>query len=198
MTTAYDLEAVRQALGDEKLNFFGLSYGTQIGATYAELFPDKIRSMTLDAIVDHGIPEVSAYADTTNTVETEFDRFFEWCETDPASALYGLNVSSAFDELIEKAFETPIPAPECNGTCRANVTAEEILFTVAGSLIFKNISYPYNQFFTSWYNVSTWIAAATEGDASGLSYPLALDNYGFTTAAWGGIPVSCLGMFSAH
>ena len=50
--TAHDLEALRQAVGDSTLNFWGVSYGTVIGSTYAALYPDHIRALVLDGSVD--------------------------------------------------------------------------------------------------------------------------------------------------
>ena len=49
---ARDLELIRQAIGDEQLNYLGLSYGTRIGYTYAVMFPDKIRTLILDGNVN--------------------------------------------------------------------------------------------------------------------------------------------------
>lgn len=46
--TARDLDLLRQAVGDTKLTYIGLSYGTFLGATYANLFPDRVRAMVLD------------------------------------------------------------------------------------------------------------------------------------------------------
>ena len=48
-----DLDLLRQLVGDEKLNYLGYSYGTQIGAIYAELFPQRIGRLVLDAAVEH-------------------------------------------------------------------------------------------------------------------------------------------------
>src|SRR5262249_29590486 len=48
VSAARDLEVLRRALGQGKLNYLGLSYGSQLGSTYAELFPDKIRTLALD------------------------------------------------------------------------------------------------------------------------------------------------------
>ena len=42
----------RGGIGDEQLTYFGTSYGTFLGATYANLFPDKVRAMVLDAAVN--------------------------------------------------------------------------------------------------------------------------------------------------
>ncbi|MFF3014763.1 alpha/beta hydrolase [Streptomyces sp. NPDC057939] len=47
--TARDLDLLRQAVGEPQLNYFGVSYGTILGATYANLFPDKVRAMVLDS-----------------------------------------------------------------------------------------------------------------------------------------------------
>ena len=49
-----------EALGDEQLTYLGYSYGTTLGSTYAELFPDKVRALVLDAAVD---PDADAKAD---------------------------------------------------------------------------------------------------------------------------------------
>jgi pimeloyl-ACP methyl ester carboxylesterase len=49
--TARDLDALRDALGDEQLSYVGFSYGTRLGATYAELFPDRVRALVLDGAV---------------------------------------------------------------------------------------------------------------------------------------------------
>ncbi|ORT58361.1 alpha/beta hydrolase [Streptomyces sp. CB03238] len=49
---ARDLDVVRQALGAEKINYFGYSYGTYLGAVYAKLFPQRVRRAVLDSVVD--------------------------------------------------------------------------------------------------------------------------------------------------
>lgn len=48
----HDLDALRAAVGDQKLNFWGVSYGTVIGSTYASLFPEKVRTLILDGNVN--------------------------------------------------------------------------------------------------------------------------------------------------
>ncbi|WP_168724065.1 alpha/beta hydrolase [Streptomyces sp. A1499] len=51
-STAKDMDALRAALGDEKLNFFGISYGTLLGANYAHQFPERVGRTVLDGAVD--------------------------------------------------------------------------------------------------------------------------------------------------
>jgi pimeloyl-ACP methyl ester carboxylesterase len=52
VSTVRDLDLLRALVGDEKLNYFGMSYGTQIGAQYADLFPENVGRMVLDGVVD--------------------------------------------------------------------------------------------------------------------------------------------------
>ncbi|MBV9451306.1 MAG: alpha/beta fold hydrolase [Streptosporangiaceae bacterium] len=49
---ARDMDLLRQAVGDPRLNYLGISYGTFLGATYANLFPGKVRAMVLDGNID--------------------------------------------------------------------------------------------------------------------------------------------------
>ena len=55
MTTqdsARDMDSIRAALGQQKISYFGYSYGTYLGQVYATLFPGRVRRMVLDSIVD--------------------------------------------------------------------------------------------------------------------------------------------------
>ncbi|MFS8201333.1 alpha/beta hydrolase [Streptomyces sp. CWNU-52B] len=47
-----DMDAIRRSLGAKKINYFGYSYGTYLGAVYAKLYPDRVRRMVLDSVVD--------------------------------------------------------------------------------------------------------------------------------------------------
>ena len=49
---ARDMDLLRQALGDSRLNFYGASYGSYLGIVYANLFPDNVRALVIDSIVD--------------------------------------------------------------------------------------------------------------------------------------------------
>ena len=73
---ARDLDILRQLVGDQRTNFFGASYGTQIGATYAELFPDRVGRLVLDGAVN--------LTDDTSVSQAQgFERalvaFADWC-----------------------------------------------------------------------------------------------------------------------
>lgn len=50
--TARDMDLIRQAVGDSKLTYYGISYGTQLGSTYASMFPSRVGRMVLDGVLD--------------------------------------------------------------------------------------------------------------------------------------------------
>src|ERR1700757_4635844 len=58
VNVARDLDAIRAALGDDKLTYLGYSYGTRIGSAYAEAFPTKVRAMILDGAVDPNADQI--------------------------------------------------------------------------------------------------------------------------------------------
>ncbi|MDT5067261.1 MAG: hypothetical protein QOK02_3416 [Mycobacterium sp.] len=53
-STARDMDVVRAALGEQQINYLGYSYGTELGATYAEMYPERVRAMVLDGAVNPG------------------------------------------------------------------------------------------------------------------------------------------------
>jgi len=55
-SSARDMDLIRAVLGDSELYYLGYSYGTELGATYAELFPDKVGRLVLDGAVDPSLP----------------------------------------------------------------------------------------------------------------------------------------------
>jgi pimeloyl-ACP methyl ester carboxylesterase len=76
---ARDLDRLREALGDPKLNFLGYSYGTVIGAVYAQEFPQRIRSMVLDSAVDLSASMARQQLDNAAGFEAALDEFLADC-----------------------------------------------------------------------------------------------------------------------
>ncbi|SEH00541.1 alpha/beta hydrolase fold [Nonomuraea solani] len=100
---ARDLDALRAALGEEKLTYYGISYGTLIGQMYAELFPDKIRALALDSNMDHSLG-IKGFLDTEAVaVQDSFDQFVGWCEQDTTCVLHGKDIRAIWKDLLAKA-----------------------------------------------------------------------------------------------
>ncbi|MFC7929899.1 alpha/beta hydrolase [Streptomyces cinereoruber] len=77
--TARDMDVLRAVLGDERLSYVGASYGTFLGATYAELFPDRVGRLVLDGAMDPSLPALDLNRDQTAGFETAFRAFAADC-----------------------------------------------------------------------------------------------------------------------
>jgi pimeloyl-ACP methyl ester carboxylesterase len=160
VSVARDHEALRIALGVKQVSWLGISYGTQLAANYAELFPRQTRAMLLDSALEHSQPEVQQVADEILAVENSFNRFARWCDTATECALHGQDVGTVFDRLVAGADQHPIPV---EGALRA-VTGEDIrmgtirLLTIKEPAIFGPDK--------SWAGLSRALARSVEGDAS--------------------------------
>lgn len=71
---AHDLDLVRQRLGESTLNYYGISYGTWLGAWYASLYPDKVGRMVLDSAMDASGTFSSALDGTLEAVDQALRR----------------------------------------------------------------------------------------------------------------------------
>ncbi len=108
---ARDLDRIRAALGDEKLTYLGYSYGTELGATYATLFPDRIRAMVLDGAVRPGGEPEDFALEQAKGFEVAFDNFVAACAADAACA--ARPDANAVYQTVRAAVEAaPIPVDE--------------------------------------------------------------------------------------
>lgn len=76
---ARDLDAIRGALGDRTLSYLGYSYGTAIGAAYADAFPTHIRALVLDGALDPRASGTDILTGQATGFETAFNAFAAWC-----------------------------------------------------------------------------------------------------------------------
>jgi pimeloyl-ACP methyl ester carboxylesterase len=165
VSVARDHEALRGALGVPQVNWLGLSYGTQVAANYAQLFPRRTRAMALDAALEHSLPEVVQVADEIMAAEDSFNRFARWCDTAPTCALRGRDVAAVYDDLVIRADQRPIPV---EGAMRA-VTGEDIRMGTVGLLRFKEPSIYGPDL--SWAGLSRALARTLAGDAAAFALP---------------------------
>lgn len=93
--TVKDLDLLRQLLGDEKLHYLGFSYGTEIGATYAQLYGKNVGTMVLDSAVN-------ITSDTSIVQDQGFDRalrhFAEWCAS--GNCEFGDSADEVVDRVV--------------------------------------------------------------------------------------------------
>jgi pimeloyl-ACP methyl ester carboxylesterase len=81
VSAAKDLDLLRAALGDKKLNYLGYSYGTLLGQTYANLFPKNTGRLVLDGIVDPTVSSAQSNLDQAKGFELDLKAFLVKCPT---------------------------------------------------------------------------------------------------------------------
>ncbi|MDI2132776.1 alpha/beta hydrolase [Yinghuangia seranimata] len=88
---AGDLDAVRAAFGEQKINYLGYSYGTYLGAVYGQRYPDRVRRMLLDSVVD---PTQVWYATGFAQARAFWLRWHDWADwVADHDTRYGLGTS---------------------------------------------------------------------------------------------------------
>jgi len=80
-STARDMDQIRAAVGDEKLTYLGFSYGTYLGQWYAHLFPNRVRALSLDGVVDATVPANEALLGQVIGFEQNLQSFLADCKS---------------------------------------------------------------------------------------------------------------------
>ncbi|MEV5413199.1 alpha/beta hydrolase [Thermopolyspora sp. NPDC052614] len=103
-SVARDMDAIREGLGEDTLNFYGNSYGTLLGQQYARLFPERVRAMVLDSTMDHSRATTWDFLRSeAKAVQDGFDQYVAWCRRSTDCALHGKDVRRVFAELRARA-----------------------------------------------------------------------------------------------
>jgi pimeloyl-ACP methyl ester carboxylesterase len=105
--TARDMDQIRQALGDARMNYLGFSYGTELGWTYVHLFPKTVRVAVLDGAVDPDTSGIAQETEQAQGFERAFGQFAANCKTvspcnqlgDPAQAVHEVTAKAAADPI---------------------------------------------------------------------------------------------------
>lgn len=133
-----DLDEVRSALGYETINIYGASYGTRAALTYLRMFPEHVRTVSLDAVVEPGFV---MFMDAAEDGQAALDNFFARCETNATCHSTFPNLKSEFEGLLSRLEEAPaeitIPHPLTNRPFDLTVTRK-----IAANLVFNTLYMP--------------------------------------------------------
>jgi pimeloyl-ACP methyl ester carboxylesterase len=153
---ARDLDGLRASVGDDKINYLGFSYGTFLGATYVSMFPHHVRAAVLDGALDpdqYVNDPLSSLDEQNAGFEREIGRFLQACARDQSACagFGGDDPWSALDELIERAYASPIPAGD-----RPAIDGDDINAGVVQAVYAKQL----------WPFLARALAALQNGDGS--------------------------------
>ncbi|MET9423277.1 alpha/beta hydrolase [Streptomyces sp. NPDC006540] len=110
---AQDMDLMRHVLGDRKLHYFGISYGTQLGGVYAHLFPKNVGRAVLDGVVDPTRNTMEEALGQAGGFQLAFEHFAAWC------AEQGCTLGERAEEIVDTTAEleadlddTPLPTSD--------------------------------------------------------------------------------------
>jgi pimeloyl-ACP methyl ester carboxylesterase len=150
-----DLESIREALGQPQLNFIGFSYGTQMGARYAQAFPDRVGRFILDGAVDPRLDAMEISRGQAAGFQLAIRRFADRCVRTPSCTLGRSRgaVITAINTLLANVERAPIP------TTRGRTLVEAEALTGIVTAMYAPSSWP-----------SLWqaLAQAIRGNGSAL------------------------------
>jgi pimeloyl-ACP methyl ester carboxylesterase len=155
---ARDVDILRAALGDPKLYWFGFSYGTLLGATYADLFPTHIARMVLDGALDPSLSNVELIHGQAKGFELALHRFVQDCAKQadcplPRSEQAGVDrIQQFFNGLDSKPLPTADPKRPLTQALAMNAV----------------LSYLYFPSYGDWDQLRIGLQAALDGDGSVL------------------------------
>jgi pimeloyl-ACP methyl ester carboxylesterase len=139
LNSARDLEILRSALGDKKLNFLGKSYGTYLGTLYAELFPDNVGRFVLDGAVDPNADNRESALGQAVGFESALNAFISDCLKTSACAFTGSlqNGRNQIADLLEKTSNSPLKSKSDR-----EVTESLVLLGIASALYDSESGWP--------------------------------------------------------
>ena len=153
--SARDMDSIRQALGEDEISYFGFSYGSELGATWATLFPETVRAAVLDGASDPNADGIEGSLQQVAGFEATLTTYLAQCSEDRSCPFYnGGDAEDAFDELMESLDEDPIPSEPG----RPDVTRGVALQAVGQAMYSESL----------WPQLSDALVAAQQGDGAGL------------------------------
>jgi pimeloyl-ACP methyl ester carboxylesterase len=150
--TARDLEALRLALGDPKLTYYGFSYGTYIGERYLALFPTHVRAIVLDGVVNPTEDLQTLLAGQTKAMTAAIGRAFAECKKEQSCSL--TNPQASYDKVAKGVETKPLPT----GTSRPLGPAE-----LATGAIYATYDPEL------WESLNQAVSEAAQGDGTDMS-----------------------------
>ncbi|QZY29389.1 alpha/beta hydrolase [Nocardioides coralli] len=154
--TARDLDVLRAALGQAHLDYLGASYGTALGATYAELFPDRVGRLVLDAAVDVSLTTREANLGQARGFQQALEAYISDCVDNVDGCYLGDSVDEGLDLVAGLLAEVDrSPLPTASGR---ELTVGHAVYGIALPLYDRNL----------WFLLSQALRAAGDGDGTAL------------------------------
>lgn len=113
-SAARDMDVIRAALGQERLDYFGFSYGTHLGITYAELFGDRVGRFVLDGMMDTSADFQEISLAQARGFDDVLEDFAQWCEDLEGCAVQGDSeeIIGSVERMLDDVAAEPVEMSE--------------------------------------------------------------------------------------
>jgi pimeloyl-ACP methyl ester carboxylesterase len=153
--SAQDINSLRLALGEEKVSFFGFSYGSELGTTWATMFPETVRAIVVDGAVDPNASSVQEGMNQAKGFEGQLSTFLKQCSEKTTCEFHNNgDAEAAFDKLVLDIDAKPLEVSKD----RTPVT-QGVLFTAVAQAMYSDYYWP---------QLSEALSAAQNGDGKGI------------------------------
>lgn len=154
-STARDMDSIRQALGEDKITYFGFSYGSELGATWATMFPATVRAAVLDGASEPNISSVESGLRQAAGFEQQLTRFLKQCSANSTCPFNnGGDSFKAFDRLIVDLDTTPLVV-----TPDRVAVSQSVAYTAVSQAMYSS---------AMWPDLEQALADAQNDDGAGL------------------------------
>ena len=153
--TARDMDLIRAAMGEEKMSFLGISYGTHLGGVYASLFPGRLQAMMLDGGYDRESDSVEEeYLTQARGFEESFGKWALWCQEQAASCAFrSADVRGAWIELHDRLDKESLV------TTSGREANHRVLRAATIAMLYSR---------QTWSYLGEFMAEAARGDGDGI------------------------------
>lgn len=152
--SARDMDILRAALGDSRMNYFGASYGTELGATYAQLFPRRVGRFVLDGAVDPTLGTRAAALQQAAGFQKALDAYAANCVQSDVGCFLGDDVPAVqhtISTLLDQIASSPLPTSDGR-----SLTAGNAFYGIAATLYDRGY----------WILLSSALRSALGGDGT--------------------------------
>ena len=161
---ARDMKLLHTALGDEKIHYWGFSYGSVLGSVFADMFPDDVGRLAIDGVVDVPNYMRGEWSDNFKDIEQELDEFFNECAKAGPRACKLASLSRDADKLKDKVMSWA-EGLKSRPMLAINTTAPQLLtYSQVNGIIFQALYTP-----STWPQIAEALEAGIRGNANPLS-----------------------------
>jgi pimeloyl-ACP methyl ester carboxylesterase len=142
VSAAKDMDVLRSALGEPKLDYLGFSYGTQLGATYAALFPQRVGRFVLDGALDPTLTSDQLAIGQAKGFESALRAYVTDCEAGKACPLTGSvdNGLQQIKNLLDRARQSPLPTNQAGRRLTGSLAFTGIARTLYSSSLWSDLT----------------------------------------------------------